>query len=331
MTRIAASAPGKFVLSGEYAVLDGAPAICVAVDRRAAVRIEAHDGPCHTVAAPGFSAARGRFTADAGGLRWLADGQDFFLFETTWNTSSPKAAESSLLITLDTTAFRETGSGSKLGLGSSAALTAALATALQSVGGAGAAGTAHAAHRLFQGGSGSGVDIACSIDGGVIVYRMEDRRSTSLDWPRGLYYRLLWSGVAAETQRKIAGFRDEPASRSRDELAAASRAVAALWADGDASAIVAAVGAYTRALRRFDDTHGLGIFDAGHAMLVAKAAEAGIVYKPCGAGGGDIGVALATSRPSLASFEKTAIRAGFSVLESSIDPRGAMLHDADEP
>jgi phosphomevalonate kinase len=202
---------------------------------------------------------------------------------------------------------------------------------LQSVGGAGAAGTAHAAHRLFQGGSGSGVDIACSIDGGVIVYRMEDRRSTSLDWPRGLYYRLLWSGVAAETQPKIAGFRDEPASRSRDELAAASRAVAALWADGDASAIVAAVGAYTRALRRFDDTHGLGIFDAGHAMLVVKAAEAGIVYKPCGAGGGDIGVALATSRPSLASFEKTAIRAGFSVLESSIDPRGAMLHDADEP
>jgi phosphomevalonate kinase len=31
--RITASAPGKLVLSGEYAVLDGAPAICVAVDR----------------------------------------------------------------------------------------------------------------------------------------------------------------------------------------------------------------------------------------------------------------------------------------------------------
>jgi phosphomevalonate kinase len=56
-----------------------------------------------------------------------------------------------------------------------------------------------------------------------------------------------------------------------------------------------------------------------------------MVYKPCGAGGGDVGVALATSRSSLASFEKTAIRAGFSVLESSIDPRGAMLHDIDEP
>jgi phosphomevalonate kinase len=107
--------------------------------------------------------------------------------------------------------------------------------------------------------------------------------------------------------------------------------VAALWANGDAPAIVAAIGAYTRALQRFDETHGLGIFDAGHAQLAAQAAEAGMVYKPCGAGGGDVGVALATSRSSLASFEKTAIRAGFSVLESSIDPRGAMLHDIDEP
>ncbi len=331
MTRIAASAPGKFVLSGEYAVLDGAPAVCVAVDRRAEVTIEARDGPCHIVTAPGFSAASGRFAADAGGLRWLADGQDFFLFETAWNASCPGVAETSLAISLDTMAFREAGSGSKLGLGSSAALTAAIATALQSLGGAGAAEAAHAAHRLFQGGSGSGVDIACSIAGGVIEYRMQDRRSTLLDWPQGLYYRLFWSGVTAETQSRIARFRDQPASRSRDELGGASRAVAALWANGDAPAIVAAIGAYTRALQRFDETHGLGIFDAGHAQLAAQAAEAGMVYKPCGAGGGDVGVALAASRSSLASFEKTAIRAGFSVLESSIDPRGAMLHDIDEP
>src|SRR5215813_3105192 len=33
-----ATAPGKLILTGEYAVLDGAPAIVVAVDRRAVAR-----------------------------------------------------------------------------------------------------------------------------------------------------------------------------------------------------------------------------------------------------------------------------------------------------
>ena len=88
---------------------------------------------------------------------------------------------------------------------------------------------------------------------------------------------------------------------------------------------------YIERLRRFSVDYDLGIFDAGHDELVNEAQDAGLVYKPCGAGGGDIGVALATTRLSLASFEKTAMRAGFTALESSIDPRGAMLHDKDEP
>jgi phosphomevalonate kinase len=35
----AASAPGKLILTGEYAVLFGAPALVMAVDRRATVQI----------------------------------------------------------------------------------------------------------------------------------------------------------------------------------------------------------------------------------------------------------------------------------------------------
>ena len=329
MTRIAASAPGKFVLSGEYAVLDGAPAVCVAVDRRAEVTIEARDGPCHIVKAPGFSAANGRFAADAGGLRWIADGKDFFLFETAWNASCPKLAETSLVISLDTRAFREAGSGSKLGLGSSAAVTAAIATALQSLGGTGAAEAAHAAHRLFQGGSGSGVDIACSLAGGIIEYRMENQQSTPLEWPRGLYYSLLWSGVAAATRSKLARFEDQPGSRSRDGLSAASGAIAALWAGGDAPAIVAGLGRYARALKRFDEAHGLGIFDAGHARLAVHAEDAGLVYKPCGAGGCDIGVALAASIADIETFTALAIESGFRYLELQRDDRGVSRDSGD--
>jgi phosphomevalonate kinase len=330
--RIAASAPGKFVLSGEYAVLDGAPAVCVAVDRRAVVTIEGHGGDHHVVTAPGFSTMTGRFTVESGELCWLAGGQDFGLFETVWNASRPAPAESPLAFCLDTALFRDAGSGRKIGLGSSAALTAAVATALHSLGGAGAAPVAHAAHRQFQDGSGSGVDIACSIAGGVIEYRMADHRATPMKWPDGLYFSVLWSGVATGTRGKLARFGEQPASPSRHELSKVSQAVVDVFASsGEAPAVIAELGRYTRALQRFDKVHGLGIFAAGHAALAEQAASEGLVYKPCGAGGGDIGVVLATSRASLASFGKSAARSGFTRLELSIDPRGAMLHDEDEP
>jgi phosphomevalonate kinase len=328
--RITASAPGKFVLSGEYAVLDGAPAVCVAVDRRAVVTIETHTGDHHRVQAPGFTTVTGRFEADAGGLTWLSGGRDFGLFEALWNASRPARAAGPLAISLDTAAFHDPASGRKIGLGSSAALAAALAVALESMGGTRAQDAAHAGHRLFQGGSGSGVDVACSIAGGVIEYRMPDRQSKSLQWPRGLYCSVLWSGVAAGTRGRLARFAGQPDSPSRSELREASAAVAAALEGGRASAALNALGDYTRVLHRFDEAHGLGIFDAGHAALAGQPAADGVVYKPCGAGGGDIGVALAMSRASLASFEQMAARAGFTRLALGIDPRGAMLHDKDE-
>ena len=51
---VAASAPGKIVLSGEYAVLWDAPAVCMAVNRRAVATVSpSDDGECHIVT-PGF-------------------------------------------------------------------------------------------------------------------------------------------------------------------------------------------------------------------------------------------------------------------------------------
>ncbi len=311
-------------------MLDGARAVCVAVDRRARVTIETHDGDHCVVRAPGFSSEPGRFRADLGGLHWLAGGDDYGLFEAVWAASHPAIVDGVVAITLDTGAFRDPASGNKIGLGSSAALAAALATTLQALGGDGALDAAHAGHRRFQDGAGSGVDVACSMAGGVIGYRMPDRQITPLTWPAGLYCSVLWSGVAAATRDRLTRFGVQPDSRSRGELVEMSNAVAAGLERGDAEAVLATLGDYARTLRRFDEAHALGVFEAGHARLTDSAAGTGVVYKPCGAGGGDIGVALATSRASLASFEETAARAGFARLALSVDPRGAELHGKDE-
>src|SRR4051794_13397449 len=98
-----ATAPGKLILTGEYAVLDGAPAIVVAVDRRAVARrnaIPRGSSPFLVAVAEEIAARRG---------------------------ASDPAARAALEVSVDSAAFYHRAS--KLGLGSSAAVTVA-ATAL---------------------------------------------------------------------------------------------------------------------------------------------------------------------------------------------------------
>ena len=80
-------------------------------------------------------------------------------------------------------------------------------------------------------------------------------------------------------------------------------------------------------LRGFDDDHGLGIYGAGHAAMSDLAASAGAVYKPCGAGGGDVGIAVAASAETLASFAALADETGFARLEIRIDTDGPVLEN----
>jgi mevalonate kinase len=72
--------------------------------------------------------------------------------------------------------------------------------------------------------------------------------------------------------------------------------------------------AYQQALMDLDNSANLKIFSAEHQELVKIADSRGLVYKPCGAGGGDIGIAFAdhTQRPSiLEDFRAAATAAGF--------------------
>ncbi len=322
MTVINASAPGKLVLSGEYAVLDGAAAISMAVDRRAIVTVAPREGDCHAVTAPDFSDSEGLFTGKSDGLTWHSGGEDFALFEHVWAAAGMSPCES-LSFMLDTRAFRE--SGIKSGVGSSAALTVALATAMSAISGGDGAGIAGRAHSDFQGGTGSGVDIASSMAGGVIEYRVSDNALNGVAWPEGLCYAVLWSGVAADTRSKLERLQGQAVTAARGALGDAAEQFAVVFREGSVARILDELDHYIEALRRFDKDYGLGIFDAGHARLVDAAAAHGAVYKPCGAGGGDVGIALAAAEDSLASFTGVAETFGFRRLDMNLDLQGAML------
>lgn len=331
MLDIQTSAPGKVIVTGEYAVLAGAPAICLAVDRRAHVSISSSDNEFHSVLAPGHSEAVGRFRADENGLEWIEGGADFELFAAAWRRVAAVPGEN-LSIVLDSNEFIDMESCSKIGIGSSAALTVALTAALDiaASGGRSIYRIAAAAHRDFQGGLGSGADVACSLAGGVIEFRMGNEPDRALQWPDDLEYALLWSGVAADTGDKLQKLQKSDASSTCGELAAAANVVASAWHDNKSTDIVAAIQSYTSTLRRFDVDHELGIFDAGHAELADCAATSGVVYKPCGAGGGDVGIALACDASAIAAFISLATEKGFKHLRMAIETTG-LRRDGDQP
>lgn len=302
MGRVTASAPGKVVLSGEYAVLDGAPAIAMAVNRRASVTID--DGSRTAVSSIG-----------------LPGSTDTRLLDSVCGVldiDRPNAA-----ITLDTGAFTDVASGRKLGIGSSAALAVALVGALSPrvMSPGRIFETALQAHRRFQDGRGSGVDIAASAAGGLIEYR-QGEGPRALTWAANLSYALLWSGVAASTSSKLVSLGQQTARASRQALSGASGIVAGLWQQGDAGALIDGYRDYVAALIAFDVDHKLGIFDAGHDELAKHSKIDDVIYKPCGAGGGDIGIVLGTEADRVARFAHHAESQGFRRLDIALDTQG---------
>lgn len=326
MSGRSASAPGKAVLCGEYAVLRGGTAIAMAIDRRAHVHFRASDGKHHVVSTPGYADGRWRFRLDGDGkAEWLdaAGRPDLRLLEAALATVHERLP-AAMDLTIDTREFFDATSHRKLGFGSSAAAAVALLAALQRAPASNGCRAAMQVHRSLQDGRGSGVDVATSCRGGVIRYRKDDRGEPErLAWPDGVLFRFLWSGRTADTGASIRRLEHSPQDeRSWRQLHEAAEAAAEAFSAGKADPLIASLGTYTQALSRFSVDHDLGIFEAGHDAMVSAAAECGVVYKPCGAGGGDIGIVVATSAERITRFCNDAIKRGFMPLDVTLDERG---------
>jgi phosphomevalonate kinase len=338
MRSACASAPGKIVLCGEYAVLTGAPAIVTAVDRVARVVVESIPGAEHVLIAPGLVGESLRFRRSTGG-NYSWSGERYRLVENVLEACG-RIPATSLSMQLDTQPFRDPETGRKLGLGSSAALATALVAALDALFHAGldVQTIAAEAHRNYQSGRGSGADIAASFAGGTVRFQrsgsqQNDRpRVQPLPWPAGLVYRFLWSGRASDTATKLRQLEARKAMecKSADVLAASAAVVSELWGSSSANAVLAALRIFVKDLQQFSADQDVGIFDAGHQELVAPAESLELVYKPCGAGGGDIGVVLGTSTSALNAFCEYASGSGFACLDLSVAARGVSIEQGNE-
>ncbi len=205
-----ASAPGKLVVSGDYAVLAGAPAVVLALDVRAQVELAPSEDDTCAVDAPDLDihAAHGRFAG--GRMHWDTDratAERLALVGAVLEALQPAVDGAGVNLRLDTHAFFSGAGQAKLGLGSSAALTVALAGALHAAGGQPAPELVAlvAIHRCLQDGRGSGLDIAASLLGGTLVYRLREGQPEAVraTWPTELAMCCVWSGHAASTSAAL--------------------------------------------------------------------------------------------------------------------------------
>lgn len=334
---IEAHAPGKLVLCGEYAVLGGAPAIAVAMPVRARARVAVAEDDSGLLVTGG---ARWSFAWSAGQPRWRElppQGQGRILEAVAATLAEEGMAfDAPLALELDTREFRSPR-GEKLGLGSSAALTVALASALLASRGQGLPDGARLArlctraHLRFQGGAGSGIDVAAAVQGGVVMLAGAGGELRPLAWPAGLAWLAVWSGASASTREmldRFAAFRDaEPRAFDRHlaVLVLVATAATRAWERGDVAALLGALEDYEAALGALDVAAGIGIRTAAHARLAALARESGAVYKTSGAGGGDFGTAFAASPDVIARLAARYAAAGFLTLPGSHGAPGLSL------
>jgi phosphomevalonate kinase len=304
-----ARAPGKLVLSGAYAVLEGAPALVAAVDRYV-VADASRTADRVTPEVKEALARRGLGAADA---PWF-----------------------------DATALRDAPEDRKLGLGSSAAILVASLAALElaaepDVAEADLAARvfpdALGAHRAAQRG-GSGIDVAASAFGGVLRFEKGTAGATPIvapaTLPRGLVIEVYASGASASTPDMLARVaalaeaRPGDHARAMDRLCDAARASAAA---PEAARFVEACREQVARLAELGDLAGAPIVTPETRGFGAAVSTHGVVM-PSGAGGGDLVLYLGAGAP-YEGVARAAGSFGFRPLAVSLGARG--VHAAARP
>jgi len=323
-------APGKLIWMGEYAVLDGASSIVQAVDRGLRLDYAASAAPL-TVSSDLWAGPL--LLADA-----TADRAETALLAAVVATLTEAGAALASLtgrLQLASPDLVDATTGLKFGFGSSAAAAAALTVALGRLAGLPEdrlAALAHAAHRRFQKGAGSGVVVETSLFGGLAAMRRgpSGLSVTPLQLPPGLRVAVLHAGEAANTRTMLATLAAARAAAlpgveaALAAMAAAAEASVVALAAGNLSEFLTLVARFAEAERSLSAAAALPIMSASVERCIEVAARAGWVAKPSGAGGGDIVVAFADGLEPSEALAASAESARIPLLLPGIALAGAL-------
>ena len=248
---------------------------------------------------------------------------------------------------IDTSQFYVDSNKQKLGLGSSAALTVSLIVTISRFLGIdkhlfpdnqALFSFASDAHFLAQGKKGSGIDIAASIFGGICRYNIhsldqegEDYRIVSIPVLNSLYILPIWTGRSASTRvflSKLEQFRIEYSKEYQEtmsRLSVLSEMGCETYQEKKCQDFLDIIKDYYMVLKNLSKKGNIPIISDIHELIAGVVYSNGAVYKPSGAGGGDIGIAFSDSKRVIENVKQKLIRSNIEIISLGISENGVII------
>lgn len=312
LKKIEVRVPGKLFVTGEYAVLFGAAAIITSVNRYANITISnSEPGSIFSSSAinldkMGFKIQSGKFKIADSDFETKLAFIDAAITVFLKDFPEYESALNKVDVNIDTSQFY-TGNGAKLGFGSSAAVTVGFLQALNifcrgsEFDSPTLLNLAAEAHSIAQNKSGSGGDIAAAAYGKTIKFRKEENGKfevTSFLFPKNFEMLTIWSGISCSTSEYISSvmeYKKNNPLEFENLLAGFNKSATLLadsFADNSFQNFSEEIIVYYSLLEKLGEKAGINIISKEHKKIHNIVRSCGGVYKPSGAGGGDIGLAF---------------------------------------
>lgn len=357
---IVSKAPGKMILIGEYAVLHGAKALVCAMDCYASVKLSPSDTDLFDIAAPSLSIKSQTFSIDIRDQLNFEDPSDIetmkklHFFKIVFEESDKiiRAKNRSIQpvkIEINTDEFYSADRQNKYGFGSSAAMTVALIETLLKLAGLQREFSIHEffqiafqIHHKAQGNLGSGIDIAASVHGYVLTYQLHMANTKPkgscqpVDEWSDLHVIPIWAGHSTSTRKMVRSVdalkesSPQVFDRIMGELIQCSEKGCKSYIDRDMRTFFESINDYNRILSDLGRQSDTPIISEEHQKLIGLASGSGAVYKPSGAGGGDIGVAFCDSPDAVQRVKHSIQETEFQILDFGIASEGVSLSNSEK-
>lgn len=354
--KIKATAPGKLILLGEYAVLEGAPAIVMGVNRYAEVNLETSSSESNILEAPAIGISNLPFFINKKKISYFhsisneqQEKLNFFTktFEQALPFYQPPLKKlPTIKIALDTSQFFNETDNQKLGLGSSAALTVALLAVLIKFGNQKFEigeetdlflKTALQTHRQAQGNLGSGIDIATSTLSGILQYQIIDKEFFQVPFydkltiPDDLHILAVWTGTSASTKKFVQNIEEYRRKHSNDfdNIIKVMKKISTQGIEAikqkDTSKYLEIVEKYYNEMKNLSLQSSTPIVSKNHQEIFEIVTKAGGVYKPSGAGGGDLGIAFCNSLKTREVISNNLEDTDYKIINLEISKNGIQI------